>query len=155
MITLRDMNEEEFVCYRSLFINEYARDLQANRGYVPEKARIKATESIDTVLTEGVATPANQLWCIRQPDETEEVIGYLWLSITAASAWISDFFIYFNWRSRGLGSLALSEMKSLLTEMGIHEVGLRIAPDNASARALYEKKGFHITGINMSQNLKL
>jgi len=28
MITLRDMNEEEFESYRSLFINEYAQDLQ-------------------------------------------------------------------------------------------------------------------------------
>ena len=38
MITLRDMNEEEFESYRSLFINEYAQDLQKNREYRPEKA---------------------------------------------------------------------------------------------------------------------
>lgn len=38
--------------------------------------------------------------------------------------------------------------------MNIDEVGLRVAPNNASAKALYQKNGFHITGINMSQNLK-
>ncbi|WP_308546604.1 hypothetical protein [uncultured Pantoea sp.] len=64
MITLRDMNEEEFESYRSLFINEYAQDLQRNREYRPEKARAKAIESIDAVLTKGVATPANQLWAL-------------------------------------------------------------------------------------------
>ncbi|CAI1664208.1 putative N-acetyltransferase YycN [compost metagenome] len=153
MITLRDMNEEEFENYRSLFINEYAQDLQKNRGYLSEKALLKAIESIDTVLTKGVATPANQLWCIQQLDEPEQVIGYLWLSITRPSAWISDFYIYPNWRSRGFGSLALCVMKKLLKVMDIDEVGLRVAPENASAKAIYHKNGFHITGINMSQNL--
>lgn len=153
MITLRDMNEEEFESYRSLFINEYAQDLQRNREYLPEKARAKAIESIDTVLTKGVATPANQLWCIQQPDEPEEIIGILWLSLTGSSAWISDFYIYPDWRSRGFGGLALSVMKTVLKEMGINEVGLRVAPNNASAKALYHNNGFHITGINMTQNL--
>ncbi|MGC0939561.1 GNAT family N-acetyltransferase [Pantoea agglomerans] len=153
MITLRNMNEEEFKNYRSLFINEYSQDLQKNRGYLSEKARIKAIESIDAVLTKGVATPANQLWCIQRPDEREDVIGILWLSITGPSAWISDFYIYPDWRGRGFGGLALCEMKRLLKIMNIDEVGLRVAPNNASAKALYQKNGFHITGINMSQNL--
>ncbi|WP_312757621.1 GNAT family N-acetyltransferase [Pantoea brenneri] len=122
MITLRDMNEEEFESYRSLFINEYAQDLQRNREYRPEKARAKAIESIDAVLTKGVATPANQLWCIQHPDEPEEIIGILWLSIIGSSAWISDFYIYPDWRSRGFGGLALSVMKTVLKEMGINDV---------------------------------
>jgi len=105
------------------------------------------------VLTKGVATPANQLWCIQQPSETDEVIGILWLSITRSSAWISDFYIYPDWRGRGFGGMALCEMKRLLKIMDINEVGLRVAPNNASAKALYQRNGFHITGINMSQNL--
>lgn len=153
MITLRGMNEEKFENYRSLFINEYAQDLQKNRRYLPEKALLKAIESIDSVLTKGVDTPSNQLWCIQKVDVPEQVIGYLWLSITKPSAWISDFYIYPNWRSRGFGSLALCVMKKLLKEMDINEVGLRVAPENASAKAMYHKNGFHITGINMSQNL--
>ena len=153
MITLRDMNEEEFESYRSLFINEYAQDLQRNREYRPEKARAKAIESIDAVLTKGVATPANQLWCIQQLDEPEEIIGILWLSLTGSSAWISDFYIYPDWRSRGFGGLALNVMKTVLKEMGINDVGLRVDPNNASAKALYHNNGFHITGINMTQNL--
>jgi ribosomal protein S18 acetylase RimI-like enzyme len=44
-------------------------------------------------------------------------------------------------------------MKKLLKVMDIDEVGLRVAPENASAKAIYHKNGFHITGINMSQNL--
>ena len=154
MITLRDMNEQEFECYRSLFIKEYAQDLEKNRGYLSEKARMKATESIDITLSHGVKTSANQLWCIQKLNEPDEVIGFLWLSITAPSAWISDFYIYSKWRSHGFGSLALGEMKRVLKEMGINEVGLRVAPENASAKALYDKQGFHITGINMSQNLE-
>ncbi|SFO06010.1 Acetyltransferase (GNAT) family protein [Candidatus Pantoea varia] len=153
MISLRNMNEEEFENYRSLFINEYAQDLQKNRGYLTDKARIKAIESIDTVLTKGVVTPANKLWCIQQSSEPEEVIGILWLSITQSSAWISDFYIYPDWRGRGFGGLALCEMKKLLKIMDINEVGLRVAPNNASAKILYQKNGFHITGINMSQSL--
>lgn len=105
------------------------------------------------MLTKGVATPANQLWCIQQLDEPEEVFGILWLSLTGSSAWISDFYIYPDWRSRGFGGLALSVMKTLLKEMGINDVGLRVAPNNNSAKALYHNNGFHITGINMIKNL--
>ncbi|WP_308546602.1 GNAT family N-acetyltransferase, partial [uncultured Pantoea sp.] len=94
-----------------------------------------------------------QLWCIQQLDEPEEIIGILWLSLTGSSAWISDFYIYPDWRSRGFGGLALNVMKTVLKEMGINEVGLRVAPNNASAKALYHNNGFHITGINMTQNL--
>lgn len=153
MITLRDMNEEEFENYRFIFINEYAQDLQKNRGYSSEKARFKATESIAIALHQGVATPANQLWCIKMLEESKAVIGFMWLSITTPSAWVSDFYIYPSFRGRGFGSLALNEMKTQLKEMGINEVGLRVAPENASAKALYDKQGFHITGINMSQSL--
>ena len=153
MIVLRDMNKQEFDIYRSLFINEYAQDLQQSREYLVEKARVKATEAIDNSLSEGVSTPSFQLWCIEQRDKPDEVIGFLWVSITAPLAWVYDFYIYPAWRSRGFGSLALSEMKRLLKERGIGEVGLRVAPENDSAKALYEKQGFHITGINMSQSL--
>ncbi|WP_331458456.1 GNAT family N-acetyltransferase [Pantoea vagans] len=64
-------------------------------------------------------------------------MGILWLSITGSSAWISDFYIYPDWRGRGFGGLALCEMKRLLKTMNIDEVGLRVAPNNASAKVLY------------------
>lgn len=135
--------KKNFVNYCSLFINEYTVDLQRNRGYLSEKARIKAIEFIDTVLTKGVVTPANLLWRIQQPDEPEEVISILWLLITGPSAWISDFYIYPDWRGRGFGGLALCEIKRLLKIMDINEVGLRVAPNNTSAKALYQKNYRH------------
>lgn len=154
MVSLRDMNAAEFTHYRSLFIDQYAADLQSTRGYGGHKARDKAIASIDLVLPQGVETASHRLWCIQHPDRPEAIIGYLWLSLTLPCAWISDFFIFAEWRNRGFGGAALNEMKKLLKAMGINEVGLRVAPENASAKALYEKNGFHITGINMSQNLE-
>lgn len=153
MISLRDMNAAEFTQYRLIFIDEYAADLQSTRGYDRQKAVDKAIESIDLVLPHGVDTPANRLWCILHADDPEAVIGYLWLWLTPPSSWISDFYILPEWRNQGFGGAALNEMKRLLKGAGINEVGLRVAPENASAKALYEKNGFRVTGFNMSQNV--
>ncbi|MDC9623934.1 hypothetical protein PSI22_20415, partial [Xenorhabdus sp. XENO-7] len=49
--------------------------------------------------------------------------------------------------------LFLDNRESNLMSMGITEVGLRVAPNNPIAKALYEKSGFHITGFNMSKTL--
>ncbi|MBF6637947.1 N-acetyltransferase [Rouxiella silvae] len=153
MILLRDMNAEEFAKYRTIFIGEYAQDLQNTRVYSAEKARNQASETLDMMLPQGIESHDNAVWCISLCAEPQSTVGYLWVGFIRQAAWINDFYILPDWRNRGLGRAALMEMKVRLKGMGINEVGLRVAPENPSAKALYEKCGFHITGINMSQNL--
>ncbi len=153
MVKLSDMRDVEFPAYRRLFIDEYAQDLAATRGYGAEDARARATESIDGSLSAGVRTAANRLWCIVPAGEEQPVIGYLWIVVKDQAAWVADFCLLPEWRGRGFGRAALGEMDRLLAAMGINEVGLRVAAGNGPAKALYEKCGFHITGFNMSRSL--
>lgn len=153
MIDLRNMTTEEFAQYRAIFIREYAQDLQKTREYSPEIAQDRATESIDIMLTQGSDTADHTLWCIQSLENHAPVVGYLWLHTARHSAWINDFYILPAWRNRGLGQAALLAMKVRLQASGVKEVGLRVAPENPAAKALYDKCGFHITGINMSQSL--
>lgn len=69
------------------------------------------------------------------------------------SAWVSDFFLLPAWRGQGLGKASLLEMEAAVTAQGINEIGLRVAVNNPSAKALYEKIGFQTTGFNMNKIL--
>ncbi|WED68780.2 GNAT family N-acetyltransferase [Pectobacterium colocasium] len=152
MVNLKKMSAGEFAAYRQCFILEYAQDLQDSRGYDAEKARAIATQSIDIALPQGPDTAKNTLWCIHT-DNTELVIGYLWVVFNQQSAWVSDFFLLPAWRGLGLGKASLLEMEAAVAAVGINEIGLRVAVNNQSAKALYEKIGFQTTGFNMNKIL--
>ncbi|HAP81430.1 MAG TPA: GNAT family N-acetyltransferase, partial [Enterobacteriaceae bacterium] len=68
-------------------------------------------------------------------------------------AWIYDFCLLAAWRGKGLGREAMRQLKQTLGEMGMQEIGLRVASNNPGAKALYEKSGFSVTGYNMAVRL--
>ncbi|WP_435930295.1 GNAT family N-acetyltransferase [Dryocola sp. BD613] len=152
MIVLREMTGAEFPAYRTIFIAEYARDLHDSRGYPVQKARDIATHAIDISLTEGPDTEANNLWCILSADEENVIVGYFWLARNRDAVWISDFYLYPEWRGRGLGRAALAQMEARVA-LQVSEIGLRVAVNNPAAKALYEKCGFQITGFNMIKTI--
>lgn len=153
MVILQDMTEVEFDSYRLIFINEYASDLADSRKYSIEEAQERAAKVIDAVSLQSADKPENRFFSILRSDTEKPVIGYLWIEITKKSAWILDFWLLPDWRMRGFGRAALEEMEVALARMGVNEVGLRVAPNNPAAKALYEKVGFRITGFNMHRAL--
>ena len=148
---LRPMTADEFPAYREIFIKEYADDIASSRGCSNDDAVARATSSIDLTLEQGVNTPQNRLLCIASP--AEDTLGYLWLVVSGQTVWISDFYIYPQWRDQGLGAEALELLGNVLMVEGITEIGLRVAIQNGAAKHLYEKAGFAVTGFNMSKSL--
>ncbi|WP_413735625.1 GNAT family N-acetyltransferase [Sodalis sp. RH21] len=155
MLNLREMTAGEYDGYRRFFIEEYARDLSGNHGYGIEKGRVNATRSINGYLPQGVDTPGHQLYCIELAGDgrAAAVIGYLWVGWQGNTAFISDFCILDAWRRRGYGKAALALLDSRLSARGITELGLRVAADNPGARALYDRSGFRVTGVNMAKRI--
>ncbi|CDG99867.1 GNAT family N-acetyltransferase [Xenorhabdus bovienii] len=153
MIELREMTTAEFKLFRLLFINEHALDLASTRGYPADVSLKKASQLIDVTQSQVTEKVINKFWCIVKSAHELPVIGYLWIELQEKAAWVCDFRLLPEWCRKGLGKAALDKMKSNLMSMGITEVGLRVAPNNPVAKALYEKSGFHITGFNMSKTL--
>lgn len=153
MITIRPMAPHEFPAYRALFIEEYAQDLASTRHIHIDNARDDARKSIDTALPAGPDTAGYRLACIFA-DDSDEIIGYLWIGLNGNTAWIADFCLLPLWRGKGYGRQVLMQLQQTLSAMDIHEIGLRVASNNPGAKALYEKCGFAVTGYNMSMRLR-
>lgn len=60
---------------------------------------------------------------------------------------LQDLFVAPECRRRGVGSRLLDEAEALVTQRGLHRLGLGAAVDNPDARRLYQRKGFRDAGF--------
>lgn len=156
MILLRKMTDAEFPAFREIAINEYGEDLASNYGHSLERGKTIAAKGMAKDLPKGVSTPNHFLRCIDliEGDSCNQV-GYLWYLINNEenTVFISDFYIYDQYRSKGYGKAALSAMEKEAVGKGIEFIKLRVATDNKRALKLYQAMGFSITGINMAKKI--
>jgi ribosomal-protein-alanine N-acetyltransferase len=54
-------------------------------------------------------------------------------------------------RGRGVGAFLMDHLHAEARRAGAREVRLRVHPDNTSARRLYERLGYHLTGDERGQ----
>ncbi|MDQ7248207.1 GNAT family N-acetyltransferase [Dongia sedimenti] len=156
MLQLRPMQAGEYAAYLEYFVPDYAAEVAASYGLSADDALARVKREIAADLPEGVHTDGHRLLCLVDPaGGAEEVIGYLWVKPDAAkrSVFINDFEILPPHRGKGLGKQAMALLASELKREGFEQIKLRVAPDNARARRVYEATGFQVTGINMSKSL--
>jgi ribosomal protein S18 acetylase RimI-like enzyme len=158
VLHLRPMRDSEYAAYLDYFIPDYAAEVAASYGLSADDALARVRREIAADLPEGVHTDGHQLLCLVDPaGAADEVIGYLWFKADAAkrSVFINDFEILPPHRGKGLGKQAMAVLADALQGQGFEQIKLRVAPDNARARHVYEATGFQVTGINMSKSLVL
>lgn len=156
MVVLREMQQDEYPAYCQYFIDDYSREIAANYGHSTELAIELAKKDLLRCFPDGLQGSEHSLLCIdAEVDEQLKHVGYLWHSINAAdkSAYISDFFVFNEYRGLGYGTLAISAFERQLQEIGINQIKLRVAYQNERALKLYQEVGFMITGFNMSKNI--
>ena len=153
MVTLRNMQAEEFTGYCEYFIHDYAQEIATNFGHTLEQSRTIALKELQEDLPQDVATPEHTLLCI---ENNNDLIGYLWYKPLeqGETIFILDFVVFEKFRSRGYGTAALTVLEEHLAKSGVNQLKLRVAYKNKRALALYEKFGFTITGYNMAKTLK-
>ena len=71
------------------------------------------------------------------------VAGYAILSVAAGEAHILNLCIEPEFRALGYGERMLDELLYRARSAAVREIFLEVRPSNASAIALYRKKGFH------------
>lgn len=85
------------------------------------------------------------LWLI---EVDSQLAGYIALcrgfsiEFNGFDAFVDEFFLLPEFRGRGIGKRALSDIENAARNLGIHALHLEVARDNLAARRLYTSAGF-------------
>ena len=154
MISLRRMTQEEFQEFLEVSIPEFASEKVQAGNWTAAEAQEKSEQSHRELLPQGLASPDQHLYTIRNG---ATAVGRLWLSIdpqTAGGAgFIFDLFIAEPYRRQGIAAQAMRLLESEAQRLGVSTLALHVFGYNMAARSLYEKLGYKITNINMSKTL--
>lgn len=154
MIHFHPMTEAEFSEYKPFLIENYAQSIAHNYRLSLEEARASSAKQINTLLSQGLATPHQLLYelCLGR-GAPEERIGYLWLDVdeTKQRCFIYDIYLLEAFRSQGWGRKTLELLEGQLAERKIQRIGLSVFAQNKIARDLYLKLGYEVTGLNMQK----
>lgn len=153
MAKLVPMQEEDFVPYLELDIQEYAQSHVRNGNWKKEEALERSRKEHQQLLPDGLRSKDQYLFSILD-DANGQKIGTLWFKVENDQAFIYDFQIDEEERGKGYGKQALMALDEKLKSMNVESVGLHVFGDNTTAQELYKKMGFQITGIQMKKSLK-
>ena len=145
MIKLRKMTEEEFECFKEYSIADYAQDLIRGEGLDSETAVIRAESEFNETLPGGLETRGQFLMTILD-EESGKAVGSIWFFYEEEEGirqlWLADFLIHEEYRGKGYGRAALSEMERRAREAGCITSALYAWDHNPAGYSLYRSCGY-------------
>ena len=151
------MSEDDFRAYQENEIREYAEDKIRSGAWSQENAYELSVQTHRRLLPEGLATPGQYIFSIRDEDLGQNV-GVIWFARFEEGgkrlAFIYDLIILEQFRRRGYGTQAMLALEEKVKEVGLDTIALHVFGFNQAALGLYEKVGYEITDINMAKTLK-
>ena len=154
-VILVPMTEDEFEAYLLWAIPDYAQDNVRSGSWAESEAMQKAEEQFRELLPQGLHTPDNYHFSIRDPGRNSSSVGMLWFRLfgdrPGTPAFLFQFWIDEAFRRRGYGLAALRALEDEVEALGGSTVQLHVFGHNAPARALYEKAGYVVTNLNMAK----
>jgi len=155
-VILEPMTPVEYEAYLPAAIAEYAADRIAAGNWSEAEALSRAQREFADLLPQGVATPNQHLFTIRDAARAQAV-GVIWLGVMShfgqPSAFIYDLRIFDDFQRRGYGMQAMLAVEREAQALGMNRIGLHVFGHNSAAQALYLKLGYTITNINMAKHL--
>lgn len=141
MISLETMTTDQFDHYSKFSFEKFLNESAKSSG-----------ESVE-VLKKKIGGPPNRptendLWYAILSED--QYIGYIWIQLhpIKKEAFIYDFYIKADYRSKGLGRKTLLNGIELLSKRPVEKVKLCVFHDNSVARKLYSSLGFRETHFN-------
>jgi ribosomal protein S18 acetylase RimI-like enzyme len=158
MTQLVPMGEEGFASFIETSVTGYADDNVAAGRWTADQALGLSRAEFVRLLPQGLATPNNHLYEIR--DETGgRTVGFLWFATTvrgnAKAAYVYQLEVHPEFRRRGHARAAFQAMESMAVAMGLSSIGLHVFGHAPGAQALYGSLGYQVTGINMQKRLPM
>ncbi|MFZ2422705.1 MAG: GNAT family N-acetyltransferase [Anaerolineae bacterium] len=155
-VVLDRMTPAEFEAYLQPAIAEYAADKIAAGNWSEAEALSHAQRDFADLLPQGVVTPDQHLFTIRDA-ASARAVGVIWLAVMPhfgrPSAFIYDLRIFDAFQRRGYGMQAMLAVEHEAQALGMERIGLHVFGHNSAAQALYLKLGYTITNVNMVKHL--
>jgi ribosomal protein S18 acetylase RimI-like enzyme len=141
MISLEMMTADQFDHYSKFSFEQFLNESAKSSGESIEALRLKigGPPNLPT---------ANDLWyVIRSEDQS---IGFIWIQLHSkkSEAFIYDFFINPEHRSKGFGRETFISGIELMKKRPVEKIKLCVFHDNSVARSLYSSLGFQETHFN-------
>ncbi len=156
MVHLIPMTESEFQAYLEQDIERYAQEHVRMGDWHASEALQKSREEHQQLLPDGIATK-NHYLCVIEDEALGAKVGVIWFAVYDKQlqpvAFVYDFLIDEEFRRQGYGKQTLLALEAKVKQLGVDRLALHVFADNHSARALYEKSGFEITGVYITKKL--
>ncbi|WP_373598726.1 GNAT family N-acetyltransferase [Paraclostridium bifermentans] len=84
----------------------------------------------------------------------DKPVGFFYIRLGGQNvAWLEDLFILEEYRSNGIGKLAMQKLDKLMIDRGVVSTFVDVIPRNTSAMKLYKECGFdHLNIIQLRKN---
>ena len=156
MVRLIPMPATDFQVYLEEDTKRYAQERVRAGDWHPTEALQKSREEHRQMLPDGIATKNHYLFVI-EDEALGSKVGVIWLAVydqqVQPVAFVYDFLIAEEFRQQGYGKQALLALEAKVKELGVDRTALHVFAHNCMARALYEKSGFEITGLDLTKRL--
>ena len=156
MPVLVRMSEASFAAFVANAVAGYADQNVASGRWPAEDALERSRAQHDKLLPQGLATPDNHFFEIRD-EASHAAVGSLWVAVVDHSgtriAFVYDIRIDEAFRRQGHAKRAFKALEPFVKSLGLSTIGLHVFAFNADARALYESLGYGVTSINMHKHL--
>ena len=158
MTVLIPMSTATFDAYQQAAIKDYASDNVESGRWPEEDALERSRADFAASLPQGLKTPNNFLFEIKEVDSSSAV-GIVWFAIEekhgSRTAFVYDIEIKPECRRRGHAVATFRALELLMPAHQVSSIGLHVFSQNTAAQALYRKLGYQTTGINMIKKLEL
>lgn len=141
-VTLRPLREDEFRAFKNWSLMDQVRALMDAGQHTDQSAALReATADFDSVAPKGMETPGMR--CCAIEDAAYRPLGVIWAVYSdRGQAFLAEFVIAAEYRSKGYGEAALRELVAVLRADRVERIDLHVFEHNLPARRLYEKVGF-------------
>lgn len=150
---LKKMDIKDFHEFYEFSYVDYAQELVLIHK-VERKSAVDFSKMIyEDLIALGVESKDNYFYNIEYKDKK---VGYVWLSIEEIAnkkyLYISDLFIFNDYRAKGIGSAIFYHLEFLLKDMNLDGIRLNVFNHNKKAIKFYRKMGFKTTTLYMERS---
>jgi ribosomal protein S18 acetylase RimI-like enzyme len=151
MIVLEPMSAASFERFKAYSIADFAAQMQRTGEWEIDRAPALAEASFARLLPEGLLTPHNYLFDIKD-SALDDCVGAIWAGVVEEErreGFIFDLVVHEPWRRHGYARLAMREIEAFFVSLKVRTIALEVYFDNVGARRLYDELGYQVTSQSM------
>lgn len=150
------MSDDDFKAFLRKTIPEYASaQVQAGSWHSDDAIR-RAQEEFQRILPQGPRTP-RQFFYVLTDAQNGQKVGMLWYSLDDVhlkkKAFVTDFFVFMEFRHKGYDQAALAALDAELARQGVKRVEAHLFASDKDEQAVFEQAGFGCVSVYLGKDL--